>query len=518
MKTSISFLLLTAVALFFTQTAFPQSVGFDIQNGQAITNTGDNSTESSVFFECTIESSPTQYPMSLDQYTILYAAGGVYNSKNTGTFVYDFNLAPGTYTFKVDYYELLLGYSTYEKTASASVTFYVKHTISVTNDFGSGHINVDNYEETSGFQAYKFTGNGLNVGAIDQTDGSGSQWIWNTNGINNSNWYRRPMAGNYSALNGATGRNYLYTVASNDNGATIMAGLREICHITFQNNFTSVGNGGVIDVNSAQYNSPTSSFNVTQQNPISASAVSQSINGINYNFSSWSNGSSSSSTTFYPNDNTTYTANFTGTPDNSNLNFGFDLTVGQPIKMHWTDNPNSNVVYQIWRATENSKGQPVNPVQIGTVQPGIQTFSDDNYTYMGSRSTTPLFYDVTEYYQVEGTSSNKIWHSTRGSLLPKGSTPLDSTAAGEIKNYSLTCYPNPFNPTTRINYQLPKNEFVSLKVFDVVGKLVKTLVNGYRTAGSYTVTFNASNLPSGIYFYRIKTNDYFKVKKMLMIK
>ena len=86
-------------------------------------------------------------------------------------------------------------------------------------------------------------------------------------------------------------------------------------------------------------------------------------------------------------------------------------------------------------------------------------------------------------------------------------------------------YPNPFNPSTTINYQIPKDGFVSLKVFDIVGNEVKTLVNEYRSAGNYSVNFDASNLSagrqglsSGIYFYQIKTNNYFAVKKMLLLK
>jgi hypothetical protein len=67
-------------------------------------------------------------------------------------------------------------------------------------------------------------------------------------------------------------------------------------------------------------------------------------------------------------------------------------------------------------------------------------------------------------------------------------------------------YPNPFNPSTIISYQLAKNSRVSLKVFDLLGREVTTLVNGVRPAGTYTATFNAVNLPSGVYFYRLTAN------------
>jgi len=79
-------------------------------------------------------------------------------------------------------------------------------------------------------------------------------------------------------------------------------------------------------------------------------------------------------------------------------------------------------------------------------------------------------------------------------------------------------YPNPFNPSTTIKYQLPQNGLVTLKIYDILGKEVATLVNSEQQAGRYEVNFNATNLASGVYLYRIKVNDYMAVKKMLLIK
>lgn len=79
-------------------------------------------------------------------------------------------------------------------------------------------------------------------------------------------------------------------------------------------------------------------------------------------------------------------------------------------------------------------------------------------------------------------------------------------------------YPNPFNPTTKINYELPISNSVSLKVFDMLGKEVASLVNEKQVAGKYTVEFNASSLPSGTYFYKIVAGDFIKVKKMILVK
>ncbi|MFZ1518564.1 MAG: T9SS type A sorting domain-containing protein [Ignavibacteriaceae bacterium] len=81
-------------------------------------------------------------------------------------------------------------------------------------------------------------------------------------------------------------------------------------------------------------------------------------------------------------------------------------------------------------------------------------------------------------------------------------------------------YPNPFNPSTSISYQSPKAGNVTLKVFDVLGREVATLVDEYRNAGSYNVQFTMNNLQlsSGIYFYQLKSGDYLETKKMLLIK
>ena len=79
-------------------------------------------------------------------------------------------------------------------------------------------------------------------------------------------------------------------------------------------------------------------------------------------------------------------------------------------------------------------------------------------------------------------------------------------------------YPNPFNPSTTIKYQIPQSGLVTIKVYNLLGKEVKTLVNQYQNTGSHEVKFNAGNLPSGIYFYRLETSRYSKTKKLLLVK
>ncbi len=79
-------------------------------------------------------------------------------------------------------------------------------------------------------------------------------------------------------------------------------------------------------------------------------------------------------------------------------------------------------------------------------------------------------------------------------------------------------YPNPFNPTTIINYSIPRSSMVTIKVYDVLGREVSTLVNEQKMPGNYKVTFNAGNLASGVYFYQLRASDYTAIKKMLLLK
>ncbi len=105
-------------------------------------------------------------------------------------------------------------------------------------------------------------------------------------------------------------------------------------------------------------------------------------------------------------------------------------------------------------------------------------------------------------------------------IIEKSSTKtINFNGEETVKTYELSQnYPNPFNPATKITYQVPKPGNVELKVYDVLGREIMTLINGYKNAGKYTVDFNASKLASGIYIYRIKSGDFISTKKMVLLK
>ncbi len=155
---------------------------------------------------------------------------------------------------------------------------------------------------------------------------------------------------------------------------------------------------------------------------------------------------------------------------------------------------------------------------IGTKSKVTTTFTDNRYTKSRTYDEYLLFYDLRAYYSTEGTYSNPYFIAIYGG--PPFQKSSDTTLVEQVipKEYSLSNYPNPFNPNTTIRYQLPKAGHVQIKVYDAIGKEVTTLVNEHLESGRYEARFGENNLPSGMYIYTIKVNDYFASKKMLLIK
>jgi len=109
---------------------------------------------------------------------------------------------------------------------------------------------------------------------------------------------------------------------------------------------------------------------------------------------------------------------------------------------------------------------------------------------------------------------NSIKSYTNNSIKPL--VKKEETTITETKLFAN--YPNPFNPSTIIKYQLSEASQVSLKVYDVMGRKITTLVNRFQDKGSYYITFNASGLADGVYFYRLNTNGTEHISRMLLMK
>lgn len=95
----------------------------------------------------------------------------------------------------------------------------------------------------------------------------------------------------------------------------------------------------------------------------------------------------------------------------------------------------------------------------------------------------------------------------------------NEVVVGQPLQYDLSQnYPNPFNPSTNINFEIPDNGFVNIKLYDVTGREVKTLLNDFKSAGYYSIQLNAADLSSGIYFYTLTSGNFVSTKKLNLIK
>jgi hypothetical protein len=111
--------------------------------------------------------------------------------------------------------------------------------------------------------------------------------------------------------------------------------------------------------------------------------------------------------------------------------------------------------------------------------------------------------------------NNGVWRRPLSQLIKS----FGSTTSKLPQQFLLQQnYPNPFNPTTTIKYQLPAQSHVTLKVFDVLGREVATLLDGVEQAGYKSVTFDASRLSSSVYFYRLQAGNYIETKKLLLLR
>lgn len=142
---------------------------------------------------------------------------------------------------------------------------------------------------------------------------------------------------------------------------------------------------------------------------------------------------------------------------------------------------------------------------MGNVNGNGTTGNVNNYTFFDRNLTRGIYTYRLKQIDYNG---NFAYHNLNGEIIIGAPTKFELSQN----------YPNPFNPSTTINFNLPVDGFVTLKVFNASGKEVATLLNESRTSGYYSVNFNASNLSSGIYYYSLETNGVSKVMKMALVK
>ncbi len=147
-------------------------------------------------------------------------------------------------------------------------------------------------------------------------------------------------------------------------------------------------------------------------------------------------------------------------------------------------------------------------------------YSNDNGANFASQYTGTGTYQAMSL-KLDGTTIRGWSVTSAGGIAMYNETLIGITnnQTGVPSNYLLSQnYPNPFNPTTKINFSLPKSGAVSLRVYDVLGNEVATIVSGNLNAGSYTIDWNASQYASGVYFYRLQSGNFTQTKKMILVK
>jgi hypothetical protein len=155
---------------------------------------------------------------------------------------------------------------------------------------------------------------------------------------------------------------------------------------------------------------------------------------------------------------------------------------------------------------ERSLNDQANFVTIGFVEGHGTSTETNNYTYTDRLDLTGI---VSVYYRLKQIDYD-------GSFTYSKTVKADANVPnGFVLSQN---YPNPFNPSTKISYSVASEQFVTIKIYDFIGNEVTTLINQTKPAGVYEVTFDASNLPSGTYFYTLRSSEFTSTKKMMLIR
>ncbi len=196
--------------------------------------------------------------------------------------------------------------------------------------------------------------------------------------------------------------------------------------------------------------------------------------------------------------------------------------IGVPL-----DHGHYNIYRGILAACNPDTAEPVFNF-VGSVSSDSSSFIDNGISLYpeggGTVLCTNLFRSV--YYKVEAVDLSSLASLRSDASLINGYTERcdDSVLVGVPGNqlpikFAIFNYPNPFNPVTKINYSLPHSSIVTLRIYNVLGEEISSpLKNEFKPAGYYYITFDGSNLPSGIYFYKIEAGDYVESRKMVLVK
>jgi hypothetical protein len=210
-----------------------------------------------------------------------------------------------------------------------------------------------------------------------------------------------------------------------------------------------------------------------------------------------------------------------GTPLAINLSATGSSFPSMPYPVPWPD----------WATIDlRSKNISTNsPFVVGFIMDGDNLGTTNNYVM---ETSAPLGNRPTSFTYSSGSTSGPNWYNyssnNAGNSLTSylvrayvsfPATGVRTTVELRPSTFNLgQNYPNPFNPSTVIRFDLPSRSFMTLKVYDMVGREITTLVNGLKEAGTHEIKFDASGLPSGVYLYRITADKFVETKKLVLLK
>ncbi len=185
------------------------------------------------------------------------------------------------------------------------------------------------------------------------------------------------------------------------------------------------------------------------------------------------------------------------------LNFSAKLSNQNKVVLTWKDrsfNANSFII-------ERKKEGEDNFTQIAELSKGIESFTDSALTESGKY-----------YYRAKAVYDTSSSDYSKSDSVTVSTTSVEENEGRNLEYRLFQNYPNPFNPTTTIQFDIPASGYYSLKVYNSLGQEVTSLADGNKSTGKYSVNFDASNLASGIYIYRLSGNNVNLTKKMLLMK
>jgi len=387
--------------------------------------------------------------------------------------------------------------------------------IKVKNSFNAGNLKVNGSTVASGTTVSGFEWKGSITVVADEANK-----VW-TNG-----YYKRLTDWTVESVSQGHSNNSINTIANwqiND-PPTFIAELRDEYNVHFQNNFISNSNNGAMEIeginqSNISYSNP---FYVLKDYNIEAKVTDwQVFNSIKYFFVKWEDNNSTSKTrTFYPDSHEYYSALFLGKPLQV-TGLSSVGAIGQAIELEWDQHPNSNCKYKVYR---KNKQQGNVEVYVTTLNNNVTTYTDDLYKRTRTYSDFLLSFDVRAYYTTEQTEADPLYLIIFGDYYPSINDGVKiSTIEGIPQNYTISNYPNPFNPSATLQFTVPKTSFINISIFDNNGKKIKTVLSGLKEEGFHSIKWNGQNesgvkVVSGLYFVRFTAPGVIKNHKLLLMK